>query len=113
MLSQLSRKERLQLIRFVCSFAWADLEIRDKERAFIKQLVRRLHLDADEAKQVDGWLKAPPRPDEVDPGEINLAHRKLFLDNARAIIEADGQISDEERESLAVLKELLTTAKAR
>ncbi len=45
-LTALSRAERLQLLRFVTSFAWADLSVSDEERAFIHSLVSRLHLDA-------------------------------------------------------------------
>jgi hypothetical protein len=32
MFQELSRDERLLLLRFVCAFAWTDLEIKDGER---------------------------------------------------------------------------------
>ena len=34
-MQSLSREDRLSLMRFVCSFAWADFEVQDQERTFI------------------------------------------------------------------------------
>ncbi|MFO0686499.1 MAG: TerB family tellurite resistance protein [Sandaracinus sp.] len=107
-LAKLPKEERLQLMKFVCSFAWADLEIADQERRWVHKLVQRLGLDADEAKQVERWLELPPRAEEVDPAQVPHAHRSIFLNAAREIIAADGTISDEERENLALLEQLLT-----
>ena len=53
MLDTLNREDRLQLMRFVCSFAWADLEVTSEEREFIVQLVDRLELDDEERKEED------------------------------------------------------------
>lgn len=107
-LDKLPKAERLQLMKFVCSFAWADLEIADQERRFVHKLVKRLHLDADEAKQVERWLELPPRPEEVDPAAVPHAHRSIFLTAAREVIASDGTISEEERENFALLEQLLT-----
>jgi uncharacterized tellurite resistance protein B-like protein len=107
-LAKLPKEERLQLMKFVCSFAWADLEIADQERRFVHKLVKKLHLDADEAKQVDRWLELPPRVEEVDPAMVPHAHRSIFLNAAREVIAADGTISEEERENFALLEQLLT-----
>ena len=107
MLETLSREERLQLMRFVCSFAWADLEIAEAERAFIVQLVERLELDEAEAAEVAKWLEVPPTADELDPAEIPTEHRQLFLDAARAMIMSDGEIDDVEAENLVILDQLL------
>ena len=38
MLEGLDARQRLQLIKFVCSFAWADLEVRPEERSFVARL---------------------------------------------------------------------------
>ncbi|NLE46963.1 MAG: TerB family tellurite resistance protein, partial [Sandaracinaceae bacterium] len=35
----LDREERLQLMKFITSFAWADLEVKVSERSFIKRLM--------------------------------------------------------------------------
>jgi uncharacterized tellurite resistance protein B-like protein len=106
MLDKLSREERLQLMRFICSFAWADLEVRDQERALINKLVSKLHLDADEAKRVRGWLEVPPDAEAIDPQKIPRAHRQLFLDAAREVIASDGEINAEENESFRLLEQL-------
>lgn len=107
MLEALDREDRLQLMRFVCSFAWADLEISDREREFIVNMVARLDLDEEEQKQVNEWLEMPPSADELDPADIPREHRQLFLDAARALILADGDIDDAEAENLIILDQLL------
>ncbi|EYF00376.1 TerB family tellurite resistance protein [Chondromyces apiculatus] len=106
MLDKLSREERLQLMRFVCSFAWADLEIQPKERKYISRLITRLHLSEEEKAQVKTWLEVPPETEALDPQLIPRAHRELFLDTARKMIEADGKIDPEEAESLRLLEQL-------
>jgi uncharacterized tellurite resistance protein B-like protein len=106
MLDKLDKAARLHLMRFVCSFAWADLEIQDKERAFVKKLVAKLGLDKEELAQVQAWLQVPPPAEQVDPTRIPREHRQIFIDMAKALVEADGQIDPEERESLALLEAL-------
>ena len=44
MLDALDREDRLQLMRFVCSFAWADLEVTAREREFRRALLYRPQL---------------------------------------------------------------------
>jgi uncharacterized membrane protein YebE (DUF533 family) len=107
MLDALDREDRLQLMRFVCSFAWADLEISAREREFIINMVARLDLDEEEQKQVNEWLEMPPSADELDPADIPREHRQLFLDAARALILADGDVDDAEAENLVILDQLL------
>jgi uncharacterized tellurite resistance protein B-like protein len=107
MLDKLNREERLQLMRFVCSFAWADLEVHPREREFVLRLVQRLELAPEEAKQVQEWLVLPPPLETVDPMQIPAAHRKLFLAAIDGVIAADGAIAPEERESLRLLEQLL------
>jgi hypothetical protein len=107
MLDALSREDRLQLMRFVCSFAWADLEISAQERDFIVKLVNRLELDDEETAQVAQWLEVPPRADDLDPEDIPREHRELFLDAAKAMILSDGTIEDVEAENLIIFDALL------
>jgi uncharacterized tellurite resistance protein B-like protein len=106
-LKKLSREDRMKLMKFICSFAWADLEVRTEERQYVARMIVRLHLDEDEAAQVQRWLDIPPRPEEVDPNAIPHAHRKLFLEAAREMIGADGEISEEEEETLELLEQLV------
>jgi uncharacterized tellurite resistance protein B-like protein len=106
-MKRLSHRDRLQLMKFVCSFAWADFEVQDAEREYVHKLVKRLHLEPEEAKQVEGWLKLPPRPEDVDPNSVPLAHKQLFLDTMKGIVEADGKVTVEERENLHLFQALL------
>lgn len=106
-LAKLKKDDRLRLMRFVCSFAWADLEVKESEKKFVRKLVKNLKLTKDEAKQVEKWLKLPPKAEEVDPAEIPRAHRKLFLDATKAMIAADGEIAEEEAESFRLLQMLM------
>ena len=107
MVQTLKGEERLQLMKFICSFAWADLEIHPGEREFVSKLVRRLKLDPQQEQQVEQWLKVPPLPEEVDPTMVSIEHRKTFVQEIVGIIESDGIVSDEERESLALFESLL------
>ena len=106
-MDQLNRDDRLRLVKFVCSFAWADLEIRPEERIFVDHIVRSLELDDEDQSKVAGWMKIPPSPESVDPTQIPLAQRQLFIDSIEGVIASDGEVAPEERENLALLKELL------
>ena len=83
-------------MRFVCSFAWADLEIRDEERVYVADLMRRLDLDEDEEVQVQCWLSRPPDPEDVDPTLIPVEHRQIFLDALLGVLGSDGEIDEAE-----------------
>lgn len=107
MLDQLDRRDRLRLVEFVCSFAWADFEIQPEERVFIARLIRRLELDEDENLKVQQWLDRPADLDDLDPTSIPAAHRRFFVEAIEGLISADGEISDEERESFEVFQQLL------
>jgi uncharacterized tellurite resistance protein B-like protein len=107
MLSALDRNERMRLMKFICSFAWADLQIHPEERTFVTQMVGRLDLDAGERERVDGWLRVPPGPESVDPTSIPAEHRRLFVESIEGVIRSDGEVAPEERENLALLKDLL------
>jgi hypothetical protein len=104
---KLDHEDRLRLMKFVCSFAWADLEVRDEERQFVRRLMKRLELNPAEKQQVEAWLEVPPPAEELDPAEVPRAHRQLFVDTARAMIASDGVIAANERESLDLLEMLL------
>jgi hypothetical protein len=107
MLDELDRRDRLRLVEFVCSFAWADLEIQPEERVFISGLIRRLELGEEDDLQVQRWLELPPRPDHLDPTSIPAAHRRIFVEEIEGLIAADGEVSEEERDSLEIFKQLL------
>lgn len=106
-LKKLSREDRLRLMRFVCSFAWADLEVKKTERALVQKMAKKLGLEEDELAQVKEWLQVPPRAEDVDPQSIPGAQRKMFLDAAREMIAVDGEVDPDEKESFAIFEQLL------
>jgi predicted RND superfamily exporter protein/CRP-like cAMP-binding protein len=95
-MTPLARDQRMRLMRFVCSFAWADHAIQPEERTFVARLMRRLELDVGEQRQVEAWLREPPEP--VDPAEVPPEHRLLFVESVAALLLADGEIAPEELE---------------
>ncbi len=104
----LDRSDRLRLMKFVCSFAWADLEVRPEERAFVAGMIERLGLDDEDAVQVASWLQSPPGPDAIDPTEVPVEHRQVFVEAIEGVIAADGHIAPEERENLTLFRDLLS-----
>jgi hypothetical protein len=106
-LQELSREERLLLMRFVCSFAWAELEIKQEERELVASLIQRLQLDDDEKRQVLQWLDSPPPPESVDPNLVPREHRMKFLRAVESTVAVDGEISPEERENLVLFAHLI------
>lgn len=106
-MNTLTPEDRLRLLRFACSFAWADLRVSPEERTFILDLVRRIDLSAQEKAQVDAWLAHPPAADDLDPLEIPLEHRKLFVETAIQTIRADKKLALEEMESFALFETIL------
>ena len=106
-IQKLSSADRLQLMKFVCSFIWADLEVKASEKKFVTNMVKKLKLDEKEAAEVKKWLQVPPAPEEVDPTRIPKEHRQLFLDTIRDVIRADGEVAPDEWENLALFEQLL------
>ena len=107
MLESLDRDARLQLVKFVCSFAWADLVVNEAEQAYIQRLIGRLELDPDETASVQRWLQSPPAPDEVDPFDIPREHREIFLQTMLELIASDGELNPAETESYNLLSQLV------
>ncbi len=107
MFYRLEPEDRLRLLRFVCSFAWADLEIAPEERDFVARIVEQLNLDDAEKKLVGSWLQQPPAPEDVDPTDVPREHRELFITAAEKTILADHRVTEEEAESLTLFKRLL------
>lgn len=108
MFEQLSRDDRLLLCRFVCAFAWTDLEIKDGERKFVQRLMDRMQLSADDRKEVEGYLHVAPSPESTNPKLVPAAHRRIFIDAVRALIYADGEVDSEERQRFEQLQAALS-----
>ncbi len=94
MLYRLDREDRLLLMRYICSFAWADREIRPEERALAARFGELLELSEDEMSQVEEWLESPP---EVIPASISPEKRVVFVEVISSMILSDGEISPEEQ----------------
>jgi uncharacterized tellurite resistance protein B-like protein len=104
--ASLPREDRLRLMKFVCSFAWADLEVQDEERDFVGSMIETLKLE-DDRKLIESWLRHPPPPEEVDPTDVPREHREMFLDAVRRLVAADDRIDPQEAETLALFEQLL------
>ena len=107
MFENLKPADRLQLMKFVCAFAWADLQVSGEEKLFVADCIRRLHFTDAERKQVWAWLEVPPSPDEVDPTDIPVEHRQLFIEALGRLVASDDEVSPQERESLVLLSQLM------
>lgn len=106
-LQELDAEDRLRLMRFICSFAWADLEIAEKERDFVARMIRHLQLSDGEREQVEAWLAVPPEPEDVDPTDIPPEHRQIFLNAALQMVGADGVVDKREVETLSLFEKLI------
>jgi uncharacterized tellurite resistance protein B-like protein len=104
----LSPPERMNLMRFVCSFAWTDLAVSQAERDLVMRICGRLKLTDAEMQRVQAWLEVPPPPEEVDPTTVPHEHRQLFLTVAATMINADGHVTEAEHESLGLFRDLLS-----
>ena len=108
-ITDLDTDDRMRLVRFLCSFAWADLDISDAEKDFIRRMLRELGLDEAEQQQAERWLVLPPLPEEVDPTDIPQEHRQVFLNAILQLVGADGFVAEKEMETLALFEKLLRT----
>ena len=105
---EMSRSDKLSLMRFMCNAAWGDVEIQPEERTYILKLADKLDMDEDDVAQINGWLKSPPPIDDVDPTVIPQRLRETFLEEMEAIIAVDGVVTDDESEMIGLVKALLS-----
>lgn len=106
-LKDLSGEERMLLMRFVCSFAWVDLKVTPEERLLGARLISRLKLGKDEMLQVEKWLESPPEPESVDPTEVPHRHRVQFLRAVESMVAVDGEVTEDERETVILFAQLI------
>lgn len=109
---EITPDDRLRLLRFACAFAWADLEIAERERTFVLDLAKKLGSSEDELDRVNAWLTVPPPGEDVDPTDIAPEHRQLFLNAALQMISADGHVDKDEIEVLSLFEQLMPPAAA-
>jgi uncharacterized tellurite resistance protein B-like protein len=108
MFEGLSRDDRMLLLRFVCAFAWTDLEIREGEKQFVARLLGRLQLSAEDQAEVQGYLHVAPSPETTNPKLVPRDHRRIFIEAIRGLIYADGEVDIEERDRFEKLKAALS-----
>jgi len=108
MFEQLSRDDRLLLLRFVCAFAWTDLQIHEGERKFVERLIERMQLSSDDRAEALAYLHIAPSPEATNPKLVPPAHRQIFIDSVRALIYADGEVDAEERDRFEKLRAALS-----
>ena len=104
---KLTVAERMNLLKFVCSFVWTDLKVAPAERTLVQRIAEGFELTTAEKKQVAAWLSVPPPIDDLDPTAVPRAHRELFLRAAKLAIEADGKVVPAERDAMALFADLL------
>ena len=109
MFEAMLKNDRMLLLKFVCAFAWTDLQVKDSERRFVRRLISHLGLSPEDTEQVEEWLTIAPSPQSVDPRKIPPEHRRAFVEAVRAVVYADGEVDAEEREQLDKLKAALST----
>jgi hypothetical protein len=107
MLDELSPAERLLLLKYLCAFAWTDLVVQDAERRFVQRMAKHAALGAEELAQVDAWLDVAPSPGSIDLTAVPKDKRYVFVEAARALMFADGNVDAEERASFERLKAAL------
>lgn len=105
--TSLSSEEKLQIMRFICAFAWADLKVVTAEKHFIEQFASVLELTESEKISVNSWVKHPPRPEEIDPFGIPHHLRETIISAAKAISMVDGDFDPKESELLNLLSNLI------
>ncbi len=103
-MKELQSEDRLNLLRLVCSMAWADSEIQPQEKGFIAKLIFKIGAPAAEIRQVKKWLEAPPPATDIDPTTIAREEREMFLEACRGVMAADGTVTAEEKYELVSLK---------
>ena len=107
-LDQLSEAERVELMRFLCSFAWADGEVQAPERELLERVLGGLKLGAQARAEVTAWLFSPPDMTGFDFAAIPAEKRQLFLDQAFAIASAHGGLAAEELRHLEMFMSFTT-----
>ena len=104
-----TQEDRFRLLRFLCSFAWADLKVFDSELDFIAETVHQFELNEKERLKVIEWMKVPPKVESLDPTDIPLEQRDIYLKAIRKLIASDGNIDTNEAEYLALFEQLIAS----
>ena len=102
----LPERERLRLLGFVCSFAWADLSVTSEETEYVAKACRELGLGEAGLRKVAEWMSVPPLPEEVDPQSVPSKHRREFVEAARRFVRS-APFDLHAREQMELFEELM------
>lgn len=108
MIENCTSEEKMQIMRFIYAFAWADLKIVQAEKQFILRFCNNLQLNEEERQEVLSWLEQPQHPEDIDPFSIPEHLRAYVLKAARAISIVDGDFDEKEAELLEILENILS-----
>ena len=67
-----------------------------------------MQLSADDRAEALSYLHVAPSPEATNPKLVPKEHRRVFIESVRALIYADGDVDDEERERFEKLKTALS-----
>ena len=109
-----SKEKQIALARVLIALAWADGEISIDEMNFLKDFMFKFDFTGEEWAQVEMYLEEPIPSEERDALILDLfqklgSHqdRREFLTFLEKLTQADGMVSEEEREFLAQFTSLL------
>ena len=97
---ELTEDERIDLMRFLCSFAWADGEVQAEERAVLERILAHSGLSRERRAAAMSWLIEPPDMEGFDFAAISPEKRSLFLDLAFEVASAHGGLAGDELRQL-------------
>ena len=104
-------EEKIQIMQFICAFAWADFKVVAEERAMINRLSANLKLNEHELSEVKAMLTHPPHPDDIDPLSIPEHLKEYILSAVQAISIVDGDFDEKEAELLDIFTAVLNPPK--
>lgn len=106
---QLSADERVELLRFLCWFAYADLSLDPREYDLIDSFAGTMRLNGEQREQVQGWLEDPPDLSLEDVKNVPAEKRELYLDALMLLGNADRNIHSMESKLFERISEIWAT----
>lgn len=90
----LDDRQKRAFIALACKVAWADGVVAEEERAQVTALLRRLGDTAIAPAELDSWLASGAPAAEL--AELPPAMAEMFIYEAWKLVQADGEITDDE-----------------
>lgn len=95
------------IVRALCAVAWSDGQMEGSEGTVIEGLLAGFDASEEEEAEIVEWSKSRRSLDDIDLAGLSRDDRELLLGNAALLTHADGEVSLEERTTLARLSSLL------